>query len=138
MAGALWSCQGEGTSFPGEGTPVPLTFTGAFCWEASQAQVKTGTILTWDSTQHDPRLPAERWEARTPSCNNRCWEILPAAWNGSIISTHETQTNNKKTRSDRSQNTFSIPNKNIDWMPRALILLPFRYYFQMSVKKSFC
>lgn len=54
VAGALWSCQGEGTSFPGEGTPVPLTFTGAFCWEASQAQVKMGTILTWDSTQHDP------------------------------------------------------------------------------------
>lgn len=54
VAGALWSCQGEGTSFPGEGTPVPLTFTGAFCWEASQAQVKMGAILTWDSTQHDP------------------------------------------------------------------------------------
>lgn len=54
MAAALWSCQGEGTSFPGEGTPVPLTFTGAFCWEASQAQVSVGTILTWDSTRPDP------------------------------------------------------------------------------------
>lgn len=54
VAGALWSCQGEGTSFPGEGTPVPLTFTGAFCLEASQAQVNTGTILTWDSTHPDP------------------------------------------------------------------------------------
>lgn len=54
VAGALWSCQGEGTSFPGEGTPVPLTFTGAFCWEASQAQVNMGTILTWDSTRPDP------------------------------------------------------------------------------------
>lgn len=54
VAGALWSCQGEGTSFPGEGTPVPLTFTGAFCWEASQAQVNMGTILTWDSTHPDP------------------------------------------------------------------------------------
>lgn len=54
MAGALWSCQGEGTSFSGEGTPVPLTFTGAFCLEASQAQVNVGTILTWDSTRPDP------------------------------------------------------------------------------------
>lgn len=49
VAGALWSCQGEGTSFPGEGTPVPLTFTGAFCWEASQAQVSVGTVPTWYS-----------------------------------------------------------------------------------------
>lgn len=54
MAAALWSCQGEGTSFPGEGTPVPLTFIGAFCWEASQAQVNVGTVVTWDSTRDDP------------------------------------------------------------------------------------
>lgn len=49
VAGALWSCQGEGTPYPGEGTPVPLTFTGAFCMEASQEQVSVGTNPTWDS-----------------------------------------------------------------------------------------
>lgn len=76
VAGALWSCQGEGTSFPGEGTPVPLTFTGAFCWEASQAQVKMGTILTWDSTQHDPVASCREERGKTPSCNN--WKLLPA------------------------------------------------------------
>lgn len=76
VAGALWSCQGEGTSFPGEGTPVPLTFTGAFCWEASQAQVKMGTILTWDSTQHDPVASCREVRGKTPSCNN--WKLLPA------------------------------------------------------------
>lgn len=66
VAGAVWSCQGEGTSFPGEGTPVPLTFTGAFCWEASQAQVNVGTILTWDSTHPDPMAS---WEERRPWSN---------------------------------------------------------------------
>ena len=50
---ALWSCQGEGTSLPWEGTPVPLTFTGAFCREAGQAQVSVGAVLTWASTRPD-------------------------------------------------------------------------------------
>lgn len=59
VAGALWSCQGEGTFFPGEGTPVPLTFTGAFCWEASQAQVNGGTIVTCIQLAVTPQLPVD-------------------------------------------------------------------------------
>lgn len=44
--GSVELSRGGNLFSKGRGPPVPLTFTGAFCWEASQAQVNVGTILT--------------------------------------------------------------------------------------------
>lgn len=71
---------------------------GLFCWEASQAQVKMGTILTWDSTQHDPRGFPQRGGRRGRKYGRG---------SGSIIPTRETL---EKPSSDPSQNTFNVHN----------------------------
>lgn len=106
VAGALWSCQGEGTSFPGEGTPSSSYLHRGFLLGGQSGTGQDGDNYDMGFNSTWPRGFLERGGRQG---RRRAITLLG---NIAIILTpsYLHAKRKKKPHSDRSQNTFSAYN----------------------------